>query len=262
MPRQVDQRLPNCYVKMAAEKVRSFDNSFLTKKRYHDLDALRAFAMLLGIVLHGFMSFVLFPIPQVWPTQDINQHEGYLFALHAIHGFRMQLFFLVSGFFTAMMFRQRGIRGLIKHRAKRVLLPLIIFGIILIPTIIGITVYALKANRVGNETIWMAAKSGDVEAINRHLIEGANLNQPDPIGSSPGSYFAGSLPFHGLRYLVKLKPPRRSLSTARTWRPGTTMAQPRSTMPRSWAKWQWPSCWSKTEPTSTQPVTTATLRFQ
>ena len=179
---------------MAAEKVRSFDNSFLTKKRYHDLDALRAFAMLLGIVLHGFMSFVLFPIPQVWPTQDINQHEGYLFALHAIHGFRMQLFFLVSGFFTAMMFRQRGIRGLIKHRAKRILLPLIIFGIILIPTIIGITVYALKANRVGNETIWMAAKSGDVEAINRHLIEGANLNQPDPIGSSPGSYFAGLTP--------------------------------------------------------------------
>ena len=66
-------------------------------KRYHDLDALRAFAMLLGIGLHGFMSFVPIPLP-VWPAQDVNQHNGYLFALHAIHGFRLQLFFLVSGF--------------------------------------------------------------------------------------------------------------------------------------------------------------------
>jgi len=69
----------------------------LASKRYHDLDALRAFAMLLGIGLHGFMSFVPFPLP-VWPAQDVNQHEGYLFAMHAIHGFRLQLFFLVSGF--------------------------------------------------------------------------------------------------------------------------------------------------------------------
>ena len=58
---------------------------FLASKRYHDLDALRAFAMLLGIGLHGFMSFVPLPLP-VWPAQDVNQHNGYLFALHAIHG--------------------------------------------------------------------------------------------------------------------------------------------------------------------------------
>ena len=32
----------------------------LEKKRYHDLDALRAFAMLLGIALHGVISF--FPV--------------------------------------------------------------------------------------------------------------------------------------------------------------------------------------------------------
>ncbi|MEC8973766.1 MAG: acyltransferase family protein, partial [Verrucomicrobiota bacterium] len=90
------------------------------KKRWHDLDALRAFAMLLGIGLHGFMSFVALPLP-VWPAQDIHQHDSYLFALHAIHGFRLQLFFLVSGFFTMMLFRQRGLRGLVKHRAKRIL---------------------------------------------------------------------------------------------------------------------------------------------
>ena len=143
--------------------------------------------MLLGIGLHGFMSFVPLPLP-VWPAQDVNQHNGYLFALNAIHGFRLQLFFLVSGFFTAMMFRQRGLRGLIKHRAKRILLPLLIFTIILSPTIIGIGIYAINANRGSNATLWAAAKLGDVEAINRHLAKGADASQLDAAGLTPLSW--------------------------------------------------------------------------
>ena len=39
----------------------------LEKKRYHDLDALRAGAMLLGILLHGVISFMGEPY---WPIQD------------------------------------------------------------------------------------------------------------------------------------------------------------------------------------------------
>jgi len=171
--------------------VKNSPSPFLAKKRYHDLDALRAFAMLLGIGLHGFMSFVPIPLP-VWPAQDVNQHNGYLFALHAIHGFRLQLFFLVSGFFTAMMFRQRGLRGLINHRAKRILLPLVVFTILLSPAIIGIGIYgnALSAKRGGGETIWSAAKSGDVDAIHRHLVKGSDTSQPDAAGLTPLSWAA------------------------------------------------------------------------
>ncbi len=147
--------------------------------------------MLLGIGLHGFMSFVPIPLP-VWPAQDVNQHNGYLFALHAIHGFRLQLFFLVSGFFTTMMFRQRGLRGLINHRAKRILLPLVVFTILLSPAIISIGIYgnALSAKREGGETIWSAAKSGDVNAIHRHLAEGSDASQPDAAGLTPLSWAA------------------------------------------------------------------------
>ncbi|MFM1558046.1 MAG: acyltransferase family protein [Roseibacillus sp.] len=47
--------------------------------------------------------------------------------LHAIHGFRLPLFFLVSGFFTAMLWRHRGLKELVKLRSKRILLPLAIF---------------------------------------------------------------------------------------------------------------------------------------
>ena len=77
------------------------------KKRYHDLDALRGFAMLLGIVIHGLMSFMPIPLPGF--PQDINQNpEVFGYVFNFIHGFRMQLFFLISGFFTAMLWRKQG----------------------------------------------------------------------------------------------------------------------------------------------------------
>ena len=41
-----------------------------------------------------------------------------------MHGFRMPVFFLLSGFFTAMLWRRRGLPSLIRHRLRRVALPL------------------------------------------------------------------------------------------------------------------------------------------
>jgi fucose 4-O-acetylase-like acetyltransferase len=115
----------------------------LDKKRYHDLDALRGFAMLLGIVIHGLLSFMPIPIPGV--PQDINQNpEVYGYVFNFIHGFRMQLFFLISGFFTAMLWRKQGLRKLFKHRAKRILVPLIIAMPIL--WIFGIAIIGMDAD--------------------------------------------------------------------------------------------------------------------
>ena len=127
----------------------------LEKKRYHDLDALRAGAMLLGILLHGVISFMG---EKYWPIQDSqspywdlpaemqeagttigmelpDQISPYkFFFMQAIHGFRMPLFFVVSGFFVAMLWRQKGIKEMLKHRTKRILLPLLGMGIVFIPT--------------------------------------------------------------------------------------------------------------------------------
>ena len=103
--------------------------------RYHELDALRSIAMLLGIVLHSS----LFLIPIDWVGQDpwakslpIEENPyAYLFA--AIHGFRMPVFFLLSGFFTAMLWQRRGLRDLAVHRLKRIGLPLAIGAFIIVP---------------------------------------------------------------------------------------------------------------------------------
>lgn len=99
--------------------------------RRHDLDALRAIAMLLGIALHAALAY----LPAPWPIDDPAKSIGLGVAVEAIHGFRMPLFFLLSGFFTAMLWRRRGLGALIAHRAKRILLPLVLGAVILVPAI-------------------------------------------------------------------------------------------------------------------------------
>ena len=55
--------------------------------------------------------------------------------LRAVHGFRMPVFFLLSGFFTAMLWRWRGHRSLLSHRLRRVALPLAIGLVTLVPAV-------------------------------------------------------------------------------------------------------------------------------
>lgn len=98
--------------------------------RFHELDALRAVAMLLGIVLHAF----LFLIPDAWPIEHPDPPAlVYGIALNAIHGFRMPVFFLLSGFFTAMLWERRGLWQLALHRGKRIALPLALCCVTVIP---------------------------------------------------------------------------------------------------------------------------------
>jgi len=98
--------------------------------RRHDLDALRAFAMLLGIVFHVALAF---GEPVGWFFRDSQRSEGWRIFTDASHAFRMPLFFVVSGFFTAMLWVKRGALALLWHRFKRIFLPLLIGLVTIIP---------------------------------------------------------------------------------------------------------------------------------
>ena len=45
----------------------------------------------------------------------------------------MPLFFLISGFFTAMLWRRRGLNALLQHRIRRIFLPCIAGLITIVP---------------------------------------------------------------------------------------------------------------------------------
>lgn len=159
------------------------------KKRYHDLDALRAFAMLLGIVLHGLMSFIEFP-PGVWPAEDVQHNTPvYMFALHALHGFRMPLFFMMSGFFTAMLWKKRGLGRLLAQRAKRILLPLVIGWFLVWPALIVVGFIASD----GPANIWEAAANGRSDEVRQYLEAGGDADATFSLPGIPGS---GATPLH------------------------------------------------------------------
>ena len=154
--------------------------------RRHDLDALRAVAMLLGIVLHGILSFC----PNMpWPVADKSPHELWFLPFAFIHGFRMPLFFLVSGFFTMMLFRKRGLGSLIWHRVRRILLPLLLGLVTIIPLTHWVNHYVVEA-RFSDESaagesdadpvaqFWAAVFAGDAEQVIQQ-IESGNINVND-----------------------------------------------------------------------------------
>lgn len=151
--------------------------------RRHDLDALRAFAMLLGIALHAGLSFTPFP----WVVQDPDQNPLFGLFFAAVHGFRMPLFFLLSGFFTAMLWRRRGLAGLLRHRAKRILAPCLLGLVTIVPALqwsfSWATDYAAAIETVTPSaeiaTLAEAARLGDGEAVRRLLAEGADPEARD-----------------------------------------------------------------------------------
>ena len=156
--------------------------------RRYDLDALRAAAMLLGIVLHAGLSFVSFP----WPVQDTQQNEVFWLLFAAIHGFRMPVFFVLSGFFTAMLWRGRGLKALLSHRFRRVLLPFLLGLVTVIPAVNWISGWAIASAfeasvaKAEEDSIWSAARNGHLAAMERHLKNGADINGIDPAsGQTP-----------------------------------------------------------------------------
>ena len=131
--------------------------------RRHDLDALRAIAMLLGIVLHAALSFA--PIP--WSVKDSQESSFFSVLFASIHGFRMPLFFLLSGFFTAMMWRKRGLRGLLQQRLKRIALPLALCCFSILPVTWAVIYFVNRPSNVqaDHAEIWQAVVAGDTERV-------------------------------------------------------------------------------------------------
>ena len=111
----------------------------ISSERFHDLDAVRAGALLLGVALHTSMSFIE---PQVWLIKDAGSSTGLAVLFYVIHMFRMATFFVMAGFFAHMLMDRRGLGGFIKNRLIRVGAPLAIFWPVVFAAIIAIMIIA------------------------------------------------------------------------------------------------------------------------
>ncbi|MCE7991926.1 MAG: acyltransferase family protein [Roseivirga sp.] len=103
-------------------------------ERIHSLDALRAVMMMLGIVLHATEPYSLGD-DVFWPKDPNARGLSLNFIFGIIHIFRMPIFFLIAGFFGALLFYERGPGLMIKNRLSRIVMPFIVFLLLLHPLI-------------------------------------------------------------------------------------------------------------------------------
>ena len=93
--------------------------------------------MLLGIVLHSAVTYSPLDIDTrlgIFQLKDpLNNHISNGFIVEFIHSFRIQIFFLLAGFFASLLYYEKSPRQMIKNRISRILFPFLIFETLLGP---------------------------------------------------------------------------------------------------------------------------------
>jgi glucan biosynthesis protein C len=135
-------------------------------KRCHALDSLRASMMLLGIWLH---SVVGYSRQGGWPYKDAHPTAVYDWTLGLIHTFRMPIFFLMAGFFGALLWA-RGRHRFVENRIQRILVPFALFWAAMFPAVMWMAAYSKLWNHV----------DGPSRAIG-YIMGGGFLEQAHPM---------------------------------------------------------------------------------
>lgn len=122
--------------------------------------------MLLGIVVHVTATYTSLGVfPQ--PIKDVHTNIVYDFIVLFIHAFRMPVFFVLSGFFTALLYSKKGLQKTMQNRINRIVLPFIASMILIAPLVKMLILYYAKNmswgdiwDSVKNLTIYLNIKTG------------------------------------------------------------------------------------------------------
>lgn len=112
-----------------------------SEPRYHALDSVRAAAMLLGVLYHAMIFRMIFSGKAAF----LNPKLGQRWTFEWMHSFRMPLFFLISGFFGAMMLEKYGTRRFLEKRWSRIGIPMFV-GLLTLSPISTLTFFLLFAD--------------------------------------------------------------------------------------------------------------------
>lgn len=111
----------------------------MEQTRLHALDAIRGLALLLGLIIHGSMSFWIGLEDYGFPISDQSKSLTLTYGFYVLHMFRMAVFFLIAGFFAHLSLHRKGSRDFLKDRIKRIALPMAVAWLpsmlIIVPTV-------------------------------------------------------------------------------------------------------------------------------
>ncbi|TVZ41419.1 hypothetical protein P886_0765 [Alteromonadaceae bacterium 2753L.S.0a.02] len=128
-----------------------------TSNRLDYLDGVRAFALLLGIVFHASLSFM--PIYIGWAVMDVSTSSMVSVFMNISHSFRMELFFLIAGFFSHMTFHGKGAQTFIRSRVVRIAIPFVVAWFVLRPLLVSCWIMGAESLR-GEPQIIAALAAG------------------------------------------------------------------------------------------------------
>lgn len=150
------------------------DITMTTTTRLHYLDAVRAYALLLGIVYHASLSFL--PIFIGWAVMDISTSDWVSVFVFISHAFRLEVFFLIAGFFSCMTLQKVGIKGFLTSRFTRIVLPFLLGWILLRPLLVsGWIMGAESMQGDANIIAALVTSFSDFKGLSMSLFVGTHL---------------------------------------------------------------------------------------
>ncbi len=148
--------------------------STAARNRLDYLDAARAFALLLGIVFHASLSFL--PVFIGWAVQDVSTSPlvGYFTAIS--HSFRLEVFFLLAGFFGYTTLQRRGTAAFVRSRALRIVVPFVVGWFLLRPLLVSGWIMGSASLR-GDYDFWAGLRAGfaSLRSLPTGLFTGSHL---------------------------------------------------------------------------------------
>jgi hypothetical protein len=115
--------------------------------------------MLLGIYLHVACAYC--SLPDVWWFRDSATNPFFDATLLYIHLFRMPVFMVMAGFFSALLVDKRGVAGFLRNRGLRIGVPLVAGVFTLYPILWLLGAYGRALHQPDSLSVaWAAFLSG------------------------------------------------------------------------------------------------------
>ncbi len=93
--------------------------------RYHYMDSARAIFMILGVFYH---TALIYSTSDVWLVRGNELNVFFDYFSYVIHLFRMEGFYIVAGFFAALLIEKKGAKGFLQERLIRLGIPMLTIG--------------------------------------------------------------------------------------------------------------------------------------
>ena len=93
--------------------------------RYHYMDSARAIFMILGVFYH---TALIYSTSEVWLVKGEELNAFFDYLSYVMHLFRMQGFYIVAGFFAAMLIEKKGAKNFLHERLIRLGIPMLTIG--------------------------------------------------------------------------------------------------------------------------------------